>query len=304
LEKALAKQYLARLLAVGLMVISASLPYSGEAVAQDASCNRSCLQGFVDQYLDALSRRDPSGLPVADSFKYTENGRALALGQGLWHTAGKPWSYRDYVLDSDAGAALVLTALDEYDGVAQLALRLKIVNKEITEIETMVARVGDQRWFAPETLKGLSDIFAESVPPAERHTREELEAAADAYFTAIQTEGTPEFRQAPFGPHVKRFENGFQTTYVTENPVSERHRLSPAEQLERAAYKGTMVMDRRFPLVDVERGIAVGIGAFRREGEDSTTLLLCEIFKVTGGQIQEIRAIILDLPRGASTGWR
>jgi hypothetical protein len=32
-------------------------------------------------------------------------------------------------------------------------------------------------------------------------------------------------------------------------------------------------------------------------------LLLAEAFKVTGGQLQEIRAVMLNLPNGASTGW-
>jgi len=31
----------------------------------------------------------------------------------------------------------------------------------------------------------------------ERHTREQLVAAANSYFDAIQTEGTPQFKQAP-----------------------------------------------------------------------------------------------------------
>ena len=59
-------------------------------------------------------------------------------------------------------------------------------------------------------------MFAQTVPPSNRHSREELIAAADAYFTAVQTEGTPEFVQAPFAPGLKRFENGLQTTNVTE----------------------------------------------------------------------------------------
>lgn len=131
-------------------------------------------------------------------------------------------------------------------------LRLKSVDRRITEIETIVARIGDQRWFAPG---------------------------------------------------MKRFENGQQTTHVTVNPVVERHTWSPDLQLERASYKGTQVMDRRFPLVDTEHGIALGLATFRREGPDTSTLLLAEIFKFTDGKLREIRAVILNLPNGAGTGW-
>jgi hypothetical protein len=128
-------------------------------------------------------------------------------------------------------------------------------------------------------------------------------AAADAYFTAIVTEGTPQFVQAPFGDGVKRFENGLQTTMNDKDPVLDRHRLAPEVQLERAYYKGNDVRDRRYPVVDLEHGSVLAVATFRREGPDSTTLLLAEIFKVSGGKIREIHAIILDLPHNAGTGW-
>lgn len=288
----------------GILFAAAVCSISGTAYAQSGPCDRACLRGFLDLYLDKLSQRDPAGLPVADDYKYTENGRAVELGDGFWHTAGQRRDYRVDVLDPETGGALVMTAFDEYEGVAQLMLRLKIVDHRIAEIETIVARVGDQGWFAPENLSGLSDIYAETVPVAERHTRAQLIAAADAYFTAVHTEGTPEFVQAPFGKGMKRIENGVQTTNVTENPIVDRHMLSPDEQLERAFYKGIMVVDRRYPLVDIEHGIAVGMAAFRRDGPDTTTLLLTEIFKVTGGELREIRAVMIDLPKGASTGWQ
>jgi hypothetical protein len=296
----------ARLVARALVVSAAlALGVLAElgAAAQTSACDRACLKGFVDGYFDALAKRDPSRLPVAAAFKYTENGRVLELGEGFWHTAGAPLRYRDYVLDPEAGGAAAFTALEEYDGVAQMFLRLKVVDRKITEIETFVVRVGDQRWFAPQALDGLSGIFAEPVPAAERHTRAQLSAAADAYFTAVETEGTPQFVQAPFGPGLKRFENGQQTTNVTSSPILERHTWTPELQLERASYKGTLVRDRRYPLVDVEHGIALAVATFRREGPDTPTLLLAEMFKVTGGKLREIRAVILNLPNGAGTGW-
>lgn len=271
--------------------------------AQSAACDRACLRGFVDDYFAALAARDPARLPLAAPVKFTENGRVLELGEGFWKTAGQPLAYRDYILDPESGGAAALTALREYDGTAQMFVRLKVVERRITEIETIVARVGDQRWFAPQALTSLSDIFARPVPAAERHSRAELVAAADAYFTAVQTEGTPQFVQAPFDPALKRFENGQQTTNVTSNPVLERHTWTPILQLERAQYAGTIVTDRRYPVVDVENGIALAVATFRRDGEHTSTLLLAEIFKFTGGKLREIRAVILNLPNGAGTGW-
>jgi len=287
-------------------LLVATALYAGaqdDAAAQNTACDRACLKTFVDGYFDALVARDPSKLPVATTVKYTENGRVLDLGEGFWKTSGTPFRYRDYVLDPDTGGAASFTALKEYDGTAQLFLRLKIANRQITEIETFVVRIGDQRWFAPQALETMSDIFAQTVPAASRHTRVELSAAADAYFTAVETEGTPQFVQAPFGPGLKRFENGLQTTNVKENPIVERHTWTPELQLERASYKGTLVRDRRYPVVDVEHGSVLAVATFRREGEHTPTLLLAEIFKVTDGKLREIRAVILNVPNGAGTGW-
>ncbi len=297
-----ARQLLRALLLCCALSATASLPLSA-AGQTAATCDGTCLKGFVDGYFTALAARDHTRLPVADSVKYTENGRVLALGEGFWKTAGAPHAYRDYILDPESGGAAALSAVAEYEGIAQTFVRLKIVERRITEIETIVARVGDQRWFAPENLPTLSDIFARPVPANERHSRAELVAAADAYFTAVQTEGTPGFVQAPFDPKLKRIENGQQTTNVTSNPVLERHTWTPILQLERAQYAGTIVTDRRYPVVDVEHGIALAVATFRRDGEHTSTLLLAEIFKFTGGQLREIRAVILNLPNGAGTGW-
>jgi hypothetical protein len=293
----------AYVLLLATALCSGTLSTAGAAAQSASACDSACLAGFVDGYLEALAARDAARLPLAENVKFTENGRVLELGEGFWKTAGAPLRYRDYLLDPERGGAAVLTAFKEYDGTAQLFVRLRLENRRIAEIETIVARVGDQRWFAPQNLERLSGVFGETVPATERHARADLVAAADAYFTAIQTEGTPEFVQAPFGAGVKRFENGLQTTNVTENPILERHTWPPELQLERAAYRGTIVTDRRYPVVDVEHGSVLAVATFRREGEHTSTLLLAEIFKVTAGKIREIRAVILNLPNGAGTGW-
>ena len=292
-----------RTAALAGLLIAGSLLSTGVAAQNATSCDNACLKGFMDGYIDALSHRDAAKLPVVKDVKYTENGRVLDLGQGFWLTAGAPIRYRDYVFDVSSGGVAAFTALKEYDATAQMFVRLKIASGKITEIETFVVRAGDQRWFAPQNLEHMSDLFAQTVPAAERHTREQLVAAANSYFDAIDTEGTPQFRQAPFAPGMKRFENGLQTTNVTSNPVIERHTWSPDLQLERASYKGIQVMDRRFPIVDLEHGTVLAVGTFRREGPDTSTLLLAEMFKVTGGKLREIRAVILNLPNGAGTGW-
>jgi hypothetical protein len=67
---------------VGLIAVAAS--------AQSNNCDRACLEGSVDQYLDAMAAHNPKALPLARNVKFTENGQRLELGEGLWSSmAGK-----------------------------------------------------------------------------------------------------------------------------------------------------------------------------------------------------------------------
>lgn len=45
-------------------------------------CDRACLEGFVNQYLDAPVAHNPFGLPLAARVKFSENDQLLDLGCG------------------------------------------------------------------------------------------------------------------------------------------------------------------------------------------------------------------------------
>jgi hypothetical protein len=277
-----------------------------DAVAQSAvaRCDRPCLSGFLDDYLGALAAHDPSRLPLAPDVIFTENGRLLELGEGAWRTVGTQLGYRDDLLDPETAGAAALTAFYEADGVVQYFVRLAVADRRITEIESLAVRASDVRWFAAENLEGLSDLFTTPVQPTERLSRDELVAGARAYFTAIETEGTPEFVQAPFAPGMNRIENGLQTTNAPPGSARlDRHTWSADQQLERAAYAGTKITDTRYPIVDVERGSVLAIPVFHFPGENAPTVLAAEIFKVTGGSLREIRAVLQNLPGGAGPVW-
>ena len=51
--------------------------------AQAPACDRACLTGFIDQYLDALVAQDAKRVALAADVKYTENGQRLALPDGF-----------------------------------------------------------------------------------------------------------------------------------------------------------------------------------------------------------------------------
>ena len=73
------------------------------AQAADTSCDRACLEGFIDQYLAALVAQDPSKLPLAKNARYTENGQELKLGDGMWGPTVTLGTYKLYFADPQAG---------------------------------------------------------------------------------------------------------------------------------------------------------------------------------------------------------
>ena len=69
------------LLALYLGAAATANAQPGPSAAND--CDRTCLNGFVDQYLAAIVAHDPSKLPHTATAKYSENNVVLELGDGI-----------------------------------------------------------------------------------------------------------------------------------------------------------------------------------------------------------------------------
>src|SRR5580693_5304655 len=130
-----------------------------------SSCERTCLEGVVNNYLAALAARDPSKVPFADNVKFTENTAKLKIGEGFWQTANGLGSFQLYFTEPEAGEAGFIGTMREWDNPVIFCLRLKVSAGKISEVEDFVVRdAGAGR--ALET-KTPNPLFSEPVPPAE-----------------------------------------------------------------------------------------------------------------------------------------
>jgi hypothetical protein len=280
-----------------ILVSAAALPAADKSSNR---CDRACLQGFVDSYLDAMAKHDASTLPLAPAVKFTENGKLMKLGEGFWKTAGQS-SYRLYAVDPAAGDAAAQAVVAEKGDLDTFFVRLKIKDKKIAEVETLVCRKGQAGFFAPEKMTTAPEIFSAKVPDARQSSRSQLIRDASAYFTAVQTEGTPDYKEAPLAPDMNRFENGVQTTNV---PVMGNPAMSASEQLGKGIFKGLVIDHRRFPVVDVEHGVVVGLVLMHANMNGRTgAILISEMFKIAGAKIQQVQAVMVNVPANATTGW-
>ncbi|RYY26639.1 MAG: hypothetical protein EOP62_09340 [Sphingomonadales bacterium] len=299
--------------AFALTMVSTAMP----AAAQ--KCDESCLLDIAGDYLDGLAANDISTVPFAPGVKATENGVVSAPGEGIWKTA-QMWLYRHTNVDPVTGEIVVLGSVSEGDGPdkkpldALTVVRLKVASRKIVESELLVVRPGEFALFGPRTFTDPHPLFGAQVPVAKRSTRKELAAIGRGYFDAL-IQGNP--KRVAFHPDCNRWENGIQTT---NNPV--RRSSSCAEGMRRFPYMHSY-RDVRIPIIDQERGLVLAITAFDMPLQTRTiqlrknksfevtpernrlprTLFLYELFKIEGGRIRYIEAMMRNMPLGADLGW-
>jgi hypothetical protein len=317
-------------------------------------CDRACLEGFVDRYLDALVAHDPARLPLAGNVRFTENGVRLDIGDAQWKTVIGKGVYRLFGTDPEAGQVTFIgTVLEDArtpgGSPTAIALRLKVQNRQITEIETLMVRStatqNAGRAAGPggvpagpftgaavnlERLSRPPALFTQPIPDAQRMSREALIRTANMYFSGMEkNDGKGVY---PFTDDCSRIENGSLTTNVPVPPGETRPDPKTAttyssawscrEQFESGLIHFVWrIRDRRYVAVDRERGLVFAFAFFDHAlGRDRTfrapdgrtvtggppdpwTWQIAEIFRIEGGRIRQIEAVLLRAPYGMNSGW-
>jgi hypothetical protein len=297
--------------------LRASSSKPGAAAAANG-CDRACLDGFVDQYLKALVAHDAAKLPLAKNVKFTEDGVSLKPGDGLWATATGLGTYRLDFAEPEAGEAGAYAVVQENGTPAILWLRLKVVKRQIAEIETLVARKQTTSLLNTSNLTTPPPIFTEAVPEADRPSRDEMVSIVNKYFDGIE-QGNGDI--VPFDKDCVRIENGVQT--CPGSASSRLGALSCGEQLSTKIFTYIQsVSPRRFPIVDRERGLVLARVRFNHPGSQQmvdvpgrgmmsmgafsqwpNSTQIAELFKVENRKIREITAVIVTGTYKAPTGW-
>jgi hypothetical protein len=316
------------------LLVSASNAATPVGSGVAPACDRACMTGLLDRYLAAVVRHDSSGLPLNRDVKFTENAARLTVGkEGLWVAASEaPTGFRIYAIDVGAGQAGFYGTMKERDKPLIIALRLKVVNGQITEIEHVLARN-----IRPDTVKNMATPrpeFVTPLPAANRLPRQQMVSIADSYFEAIENANG---KLAPFADDCVRRENGTQTTHNAK-PVPWPVPLGSKQADDAMAYLGTLscsdqldthVMDfitrlwpRRHEIVDEELGVVFSFPMFQHRGGtgtiklynvpgvdslplggSSSNLQAGELFKIDRGRITAVEAMGTQLPYGTKSGW-
>ena len=271
------------------------------ANAQGAKCDRQCLTDMMTRYLNAMVAHDPSAVPVAPNVKFTEDGKVLKLGDGAWTTVAKLRPYRLDFIDVQQGVAAVHTVLEENGAPILFTARLKVVDRRITEIESIVVKNREEgALFAPENLKEPTALMRYMPTPAERMPRAQMIEIAGRYPAGLKT-GSFEKSDVPFAPNAYRFENGVRMAGpgCTFQPPS-------CENMRTQRIPTLAGLTQRLVAVDEEMGVVLlwmNFGPNSLPGPGGRSLVTFEAFKVYGGQMHAAEAIFEGQPSGSASGW-
>ncbi|TAJ92528.1 MAG: hypothetical protein EPO31_13115 [Gammaproteobacteria bacterium] len=308
-----------KLAAIAVFVSSAVIA----AEAQDTgACDRACLEGIADQYLAAMVAHDAAKAPLAEGFIFTENTAKLPPTEGLWFTASGLGDFKFYVADVHTGQVVWTGVAREHAKPVLLSVRLKVVNRRITEAESIVVRdVNEERNLA--TLKSPPPGFDEILPPEERMPRADMLRVVEIYFAALDT---LDASQIPWDDDAYRVENGIATCGKIPGMVppaaglpASRACKSPDGKVPYALKTVHNVRPRRTPVIDEEKGITWGLYVFNHRGIDKiplpdgtvvesyfkspNSMPWADMFKTRNRKLRGIFAFGISVPYGVEDGW-
>jgi hypothetical protein len=271
------------------------------ASSPTAACDRAC------RLATAREAATTGILPA--SAKFTENGATRPADASWLKSATKVSIHGEYADTSGEHAIIVGTATGADQRSAVFSLRLRLKGASPTEAELLVVHQGEAGLFPPSVPMTRDPLFDAKIEPAQRSPAAKMVAIANSYFDGIEKH---DGKDVPVTPDCDRVENGVQTTR------SQTYVVSGCNSLEAFVYIPE-VRERRYPIVDEERGVVVAAIAFYIPGGDykrvinsqetmrhydPRSLFLFEAFKIVDGKIAKIEATMRNVPLGTSMGWQ
>jgi hypothetical protein len=295
-------------------------------------CDRACLVGIMDGYMNAIFAHDPKAVPaLALDVRMTENTGHMDVGEGmLWRSKVEPTSFKIYIADPVEGQVAEQARLKIEGRDALVVVRLKIDRGKILEIEQLWDRNINQA--AIPLLTTPRETLVNDVPAAQKSSRNVLIRAANSYFDALEGD---DGSIAAFADDCVRHENGYQT--VNNPPPGGRMMPAPMipdpntdagkQQLKFSMMTCKQQIDsktfaymkhirpRRALIVDEQKGL---VGTFPLFVHDGTrrgappdappgmlqNLVTMETFGIRGGLIHEVEVFpFVTIPYGLGNGW-
>jgi hypothetical protein len=252
---------------VGFLIVCAILAAPVQGLAQGA-CTRTDLQSAVDSYLAAQRSGSPAALPLAAPAKYIENTVDSAFDKGILKSALKI-DFTRSLLDAAICETFTEVIVTDKSHPYVLGVRIKVANRKISELETLVTDADDWLFNADNYLKYSPSENWGVIPAAARDSRQTLIAAANAYFDVFDDNSV----KVPWGTPCNRLEGGIRTG-----------RGMPDDSCNVGVPTGMKLTNRRF-IADPEIGAVVGFIRWPTSVPDS------HLFRVESGKLRFVHSL-------------
>jgi hypothetical protein len=271
-----------------------------------ANLDRQALIDVARRYLDAVIAHDPRRAPLHAEARLTHNGDVVHPGQGYWRNIDRV-AGETFFVDTHTAEVIVMCAAHRDAQPWPWALRLRLQDGKITESEAVLSSE-TKGYFTDADQMLKSDIIYDAlVPPKRALDRTGLRAAADSYWDGL---GSGDGDLPKFHYRCDRFQNGAKITHNMRLLMSSDAAIHTcASAINHMARSQPRVRERRYPVLDVERGVAAGFvvvdfSAVPDAGKpEAVTHYMMSVVKVVDGRLRIIDEIRQIMPVGAVSGW-
>jgi hypothetical protein len=241
------------------IVLSGVLLAPASSFAQVA-CTRNGLQAATDLYIEAQSKGDPSGMPLAQGLAYIENMQVVDIKSGVIQKSLKIDFHRT-LIDLTTCQTFTEVIVTDKSHPYVIGTRIRVNHDKIAEIESLVTQEGDWLFNADNYFKWSPGEDWGVIPAAQRDNRGALVAAANAYLDAFLEQ---KLDAVPWGTPCNRTEGGIHTGKGV-----------PEDSCTVGVPSGVNIVARRF-IVDETSGAVVAFCTFGVGGLPDTHLFLVE----------------------------
>jgi hypothetical protein len=251
------------------IVLAAVVLVPAASFAQVA-CTRDGLQAATNLYLEAQTKGDTSGLPLATGLAYIENMQVVDIKSGVIQKPLKIDFHRTLIDPATCQTFTEVIVTDKTHPYV-LGTRLRVNHDKIAEIESMVTQQGDWLFDADNYYKWSPSENWGVIPPDQRDTRDTLVAAANAYLDAFLEK---KLDLVPWGYPCERTEGGIRTG-----------KGLPTDSCSVGVPAGVNIVARRF-IVDETIGAVVVFCNFGVGGLPDTHL-----FRIEHGKLRYVHTL-------------
>ena len=268
-----------------------------EYAPQPDKCDAACLEANARAVMSAYPGNKWQDVNWTKKVAYSENSVGIRIGESVWRTATAVDSNPLVIADAATGKAVWIGRIEEHGQPAWAAMMVSAAGDKVGGIDALIRR---KEYGAPYAEPEAAPSYP-ALPQGQRSSRKDMLAAVDRFYEAFAADNGSV--PADLAANCQWKLNG-QPVGGCAAPFAGR-RLQPIEQ----------VRDRKLLAVDEARGLVAvstyeDFPAIEQEftATDGSTFgdslpyprtqQVVELFRISGGKIDQVEAFTSELPYG------